>query len=105
MRFNVLALLVASCLYVAMAQVSYEDCCLKYDKKLNGRTQRMAVHYRVQQADGGCNIPAVIFTMKKGRLICSDPKEPWVLRLMRAIDKRTARNGKTKHGRHVPKRG
>merc|ERR1711915_407833 len=37
--------------------------------------------------DGGCNIPAVIFPMRKGRVLCTDPREKWVKDLMSRIDK------------------
>ncbi|XP_018533420.1 C-C motif chemokine 25 [Lates calcarifer] len=87
MRFNVLFLLLSlSFLCLALAQVSYDDCCLKYVKNLNHRIQRHAVKYRRQETDGGCNIPAIIFTMKRGRLFCTDPKQGWVIDLMRKID-------------------
>ncbi|XP_069014159.1 C-C motif chemokine 20 [Embiotoca jacksoni] len=89
MRFNTLFfLLTLSCLCLALAQVSYDDCCLKYVRELNHKTQRHAVKYRLQKADGGCNIPAVIFTMKRGRRFCTDPREQWVEELMMKIDRK-----------------
>ncbi|XP_054620638.1 C-C motif chemokine 20 [Dunckerocampus dactyliophorus] len=81
-------LLVLSCLCLAMAQVSYDDCCLSYVKKLDKKTQQRAVKYRIQETDGGCNIRAVIFTMRKGRVYCTDPRQTWVKELMDAIDKK-----------------
>nr|QLA10420.1 C-C motif chemokine 25 [Lateolabrax japonicus] len=87
MRFNTLfCLLIVSFLYFALAHVTYDDCCLKYVKKMNHRTQKHAVQYRWQVPDGGCNIPAVIFTMRKGRVLCADPTEKWVAELMKKID-------------------
>ncbi|KAM4604735.1 C-C motif chemokine 25 [Polymixia lowei] len=100
MRFNVLPfLLILACLYVTWAQVSYEDCCLKYVKGLTRGTQKMVVKYRWQETDGGCNIPAIVFTMKRGRLFCANPKENWVRNLMHKIDRK---HHKKQHG---PKRG
>ncbi|XP_053293517.1 C-C motif chemokine 21b [Pleuronectes platessa] len=91
MRFYVMILLLGlSCVCLTLAQVSYEDCCLRYVKSIS---QRHAVGYRVQEQDGGCNIPAVIFIMKRGRVFCTNPKDPWVQTLMDKIDQR-GRNAK-----------
>ncbi|XP_074545553.1 C-C motif chemokine 5 [Halichoeres trimaculatus] len=106
MRFTtVLFLLIGSCLCLALAQVSYEDCCLKYVKKLSQATQRRAVKYRLQVPDGGCNLAAVIFTMRKGREFCADPREKWVADLMGRIDVGKPLKLKSKFGRHHPRRG
>ncbi|XP_059201286.1 C-C motif chemokine 21a [Centropristis striata] len=94
MRFNtVFFLLILSCFCLALAQTSYDDCCLKYVKKLGRNVQRHAAEYRWQVPDGGCNIPAVIFTMRRGREFCTDPREKWVAELMKKID------GKGKKGK------
>nr|XP_061795021.1 C-C motif chemokine 25-like [Nerophis lumbriciformis] len=95
MRFNTpLILLVLSCLGLAMAQVSYDDCCLTYVKELSKRLQERAVKYRIQETDGGCNIRAVIFTMRKGRVYCSDPQDLWVKELMVSIDEKAIKHSK-----------
>ncbi|XP_077377454.1 monocyte chemotactic protein 1B [Festucalex cinctus] len=95
MRFDTpLILLALSCLSLAMAQVSYDDCCLTYVKELNKRTQERAVKYRIQETDGGCNIRAVIFTMRKGRVYCCDPQDAWVQELMTSIDKKAVKHVK-----------
>ncbi|KAL3055464.1 hypothetical protein OYC64_018191 [Pagothenia borchgrevinki] len=88
MRFNTLILLSLTCVCLALAQTTYDDCCLKYVKQLGRSTQRHAVAYRLQVPDGGCNIPAVIFTMKRGREFCANPKEKWVPVLKKKIDRR-----------------
>ncbi|XP_028988838.1 C-C motif chemokine 20 isoform X2 [Betta splendens] len=88
MRFiTLLFLLSLTCLYLALAQVSYEDCCLKYVKE-NPYHKRHAVTYRYQETDGGCNIPAIIFVMRKGRLVCANPREAWVVQLKSKLDRR-----------------
>uniref|UniRef100_A0A3B3XPN0 Chemokine interleukin-8-like domain-containing protein n=1 Tax=Poecilia mexicana TaxID=48701 RepID=A0A3B3XPN0_9TELE len=95
MRFNTLSfLLILSCFCFAWAQVSYEDCCLKYVKNLANNVQKHAVNYRRQRTDGGCNIPAVIFIMKRGRKFCTDPNEKWVKELVLKIDEKNEKNEK-----------
>ncbi|XP_037132971.1 C-C motif chemokine 8 [Syngnathus acus] len=102
MRFNTpLILLVLSCLSLAMAQVSYDDCCLMYVKELGKKTQERAVKYRIQETDGGCNIRAVIFTMRKGRVYCCDPQEMWVQELMASIDKKAVKHVKRTGQKHI----
>lgn len=97
MRFNTLFfLLILSGLCLALAQVSYDDCCLKYVSSLTKGTQKHALQYREQKADGGCNIPAIIFKMRKGRMICANPKATWVIELMKRID------NKKPHNKHHP---
>ncbi|XP_008332797.1 C-C motif chemokine 20 [Cynoglossus semilaevis] len=89
MRFNALFLLLSlSCLCLALAQVSYDNCCLTYVKKMNHNIQKHAVKYREQVLDGGCNIPAIIFTLRRGRVFCTDPRDNWVQRLMVKIDRK-----------------
>ncbi|XP_041805595.1 C-C motif chemokine 20 [Chelmon rostratus] len=107
MRFNTLFfLLIVSCLGLALALGNYEDCCFKYMKTMNSRTQKHAVDYRWQVIDGGCNIAAVIFRMRKGRELCTDPTERWVRDLMDTIDgkKAKAKQPRKLHSRH-PHRG
>uniref|UniRef100_A0A3P9P7D9 Chemokine (C-C motif) ligand 25a n=1 Tax=Poecilia reticulata TaxID=8081 RepID=A0A3P9P7D9_POERE len=95
MRFNTLFfLLILSCLCFTWAQVSYEDCCLKYVKNLANNVQKHAVNYRRQRTDGGCNIPAVIFIMRRGRKFCTDPNEKWVKELVLKIDEKNEKNEK-----------
>ncbi|XP_045908511.1 C-C motif chemokine 25 [Micropterus dolomieu] len=90
MRFNTLFFLViTTCLSLVLAQGSFDDCCLKYVKKMNINSQKHAVSYTLQLTDGSCNIPAVIFTMKRGRVFCADPNEKWVEELVTKIDKKS----------------
>ncbi|XP_046883481.1 C-C motif chemokine 25-like [Hypomesus transpacificus] len=87
MRFSALFfLLILACLYLTLAQGSYEDCCLRYAKSVGKGTRRIVKSYRKQETDGGCNIPAVVFTTKRGRVFCADPNEKWVNDLISKIE-------------------
>ncbi|KAK2822653.1 hypothetical protein Q5P01_022718 [Channa striata] len=104
MGFNTLFVLLSlSCLCLVLAQISYDDCCLKYVRKMTPHTQKHAVSYKYQETDGGCNIPAVIFTMRRGRRFCTDPKDGWVVDLMAKIDGR--KSPKPKKHQHQQSRG
>uniref|UniRef100_A0A3B4ANJ2 Chemokine interleukin-8-like domain-containing protein n=1 Tax=Periophthalmus magnuspinnatus TaxID=409849 RepID=A0A3B4ANJ2_9GOBI len=85
---TVLCLLVVCFVCLSVAQVSYDDCCLKYSKKHSRTIQKHAVRYRMQEVDGGCNLPAVIFTLKRGKVYCVDPAERWVPKLIRSLESR-----------------
>ncbi|KAG5850806.1 hypothetical protein ANANG_G00086340 [Anguilla anguilla] len=89
MRFGVLFLLLA-CLYLSLAQGTYENCCLKRVERARQSTIKRVVHYRVQETDGGCNLPAIVFTMKGGRTFCANPNRKWVQKLKKNIDERKA---------------
>ncbi|XP_036410748.1 C-C motif chemokine 20-like [Megalops cyprinoides] len=92
MRFSALILpLILTCVYLTLAQGSYEDCCLRYVRNVNKRTRQMVISYREQVTDGSCNIPAIVFTLKRGRKFCADPNQKWVKHLMEKIEKRNSR--------------
>lgn len=106
--------------------MSYDDCCLKYVRKVSRSIKIHAVDYRRQEADGGCNINAVMygnkltktrdscldclllvatrnvrlfsllfssFIMRKGHVLCTNPKHGWVIELVKKLDKKKVRDG------------
>ncbi|KAJ8277391.1 hypothetical protein GJAV_G00074650 [Gymnothorax javanicus] len=89
MRFSVLFLfLILACLYLSLAQGTYENCCLTYVGRVKAPIKKRVVNYRMQENDGGCNIPAVVFIMRSGKAFCADPSDFWVKRLIKHIDKK-----------------
>ncbi|CAB1324473.1 unnamed protein product, partial [Coregonus sp. 'balchen'] len=88
MRFQALFfLLLLACMYLSLAQGSYENCCLRHVTGLKKSTKRNVVHYRIQETDGGCNIKAVVFILKKGKTVCANPSHKWVQHLMTVVNK------------------
>ncbi|XP_036377209.1 C-C motif chemokine 25b [Megalops cyprinoides] len=91
MRFSAFfCLLLLACLYLSLAQGSYENCCLRYVDIVKRSTKRNVITYRIQQTDGGCNVPAIVFTLRRGTAFCADPNQRWVKLLMKRVDKRKA---------------
>lgn len=90
MRLSVLFFLVfLGFLSITLAQGSYEDCCLRYVNKVSAYRMKHVVSYRHQVLDGSCNIQAVVFKLKKGRVFCANPRFKWVKILMDKVDKIT----------------
>ncbi|KAM4836619.1 C-C motif chemokine 20 isoform 2-T2 [Thomomys bottae] len=66
-------------------EASNFDCCLQYTKK--ALPSKFIVGFTRQLADEACDINAIIFHMRR-RLVCANPKEPWVKRAMRIVSQR-----------------
>ncbi|TSV94919.1 SEC14-like protein 2 [Bagarius yarrelli] len=96
MTKTVIALLVFIPLLWNTAQVFSniaEDCCLSTSDTVVPR--RIVESYFIQNTDSGCSIPATVFITKKNRKLCSppasDPKHPWVLKLITFLDNRSSK--------------
>ncbi|XP_072524969.1 C-C motif chemokine 25 [Salminus brasiliensis] len=88
MRYSLLLFLVVLGFFsLTFAQGSYEDCCLRYVTSVSQHRIKNVVSYRQQVLDGSCNIRAIVFKMKKGRVFCANPKDKWVKLLIERIDK------------------
>ncbi|KAL6469289.1 hypothetical protein MHYP_G00228130 [Metynnis hypsauchen] len=74
-------LLLLACMCPSLAQGTYENCCLRYGSGIRPSIKKKIVSYRVQQTDGGCNIPAIVFKTKKSKTFCADPSQQWVQEL------------------------
>ncbi|XP_018937753.2 C-C motif chemokine 19-like [Cyprinus carpio] len=97
MKFQILFLfLLLTCMYPSVApgpMSSYENCCLTYavvKKKNIGNIGKQVESYRIQESDGGCNIPAVVFTMKNSKTICAEPNQTWVNKVIQKLNKKKA---------------
>ncbi|XP_061099257.1 C-C motif chemokine 21b-like [Conger conger] len=91
-------LLLLACVCLTLAQGSYEDCCLKYVRTVPKKIRHLVVAYRHQETDGDCNIPAIVFILRKGRVFCADPSQGWAQHLINRIDSR-------KHHKRPKRRG
>uniref|UniRef100_A0A8C5EFP2 C-C motif chemokine 25-like n=2 Tax=Gouania willdenowi TaxID=441366 RepID=A0A8C5EFP2_GOUWI len=95
MKFQaVVFILFFTCMYVSLAQGSYGNCCLSHVVSIPIQAKRNIVNYTIQEADGDCNIRAVVFYMKKRRFqkkqrtVCANENDPWVQVAMRRVDRR-----------------
>ncbi|XP_062868981.1 C-C motif chemokine 25b [Trichomycterus rosablanca] len=87
-------LLLLACMYPSLAQGSYENCCLKHSKG-EPRIKKNIMSYRIQETDGSCNIPAIIFRMRKASVtFCADPNKQWVKDLIKSRKQEGNLNGK-----------
>uniref|UniRef100_K7E087 C-C motif chemokine ligand 25 n=1 Tax=Monodelphis domestica TaxID=13616 RepID=K7E087_MONDO len=81
-----------TCLLVALtpavsSQGTYEDCCLKYIKYKKQAFLRYIKTYIIQEVNGSCNRPAIIFVLPRNKFICGNPNDKWVKDKMRDLDR------------------
>nr|XP_048285027.1 C-C motif chemokine 25 isoform X1 [Myodes glareolus] len=64
------------------AQGAFEDCCLGYQSNLKWSILKRAKCYRKQEVSGSCNLPAVIFYFRQKGLVCANPEDKDVKRIL-----------------------
>ncbi|KAI5767011.1 CCL19 [Gulo gulo luscus] len=71
-----------------------EDCCLSVTQRpIPGNIIRA---FRYLLIKDGCRVPAVVFTTLRGHQLCAPPDQPWVDRIIRRLQKNSAKN--KRHG-------
>ncbi|XP_027971035.1 C-C motif chemokine 19 [Eumetopias jubatus] len=71
-----------------------EDCCLSVTQRpIPGNIIRAFRHLLIKD---GCRVPAVVFTTLRGHQLCAPPDQPWVDRIIRRLQKNSAKN--KRHG-------
>ncbi|KAK1157033.1 C-C motif chemokine 25-like [Acipenser oxyrinchus oxyrinchus] len=87
MKFRALfVFLLLACFCLSLAQGSYENCCLSYVNSVKPSVKKAVRSYRTQETDGGCNIQAIVFKLRKGKVFCANPEISWVRTLMKKLD-------------------
>ncbi|XP_077618048.1 C-C motif chemokine 19 isoform X1 [Crocuta crocuta] len=67
-----------------------EDCCLSVTQRpIPGNIVRA---FRYLLIKDGCRLPAVVFTTLRGHQLCAPPDQPWVDRIIRRLQRNTAKN-------------
>uniref|UniRef100_M3XZH0 C-C motif chemokine n=1 Tax=Mustela putorius furo TaxID=9669 RepID=M3XZH0_MUSPF len=66
-----------------------EDCCLSVTQRpIPGNIIRA---FRYLLIKDGCRVPAVVFTTLRGHQLCAPPDQPWVDRIIRRLQKNSAK--------------
>ncbi|XP_008561328.1 PREDICTED: C-C motif chemokine 19 [Galeopterus variegatus] len=67
-----------------------EDCCLSVTQRPIPRN--IVRDFRYLLIKDGCRVPAVVFTTLRGRQLCAPPDQPWVDRIIRRLQKTSAKS-------------
>ncbi|XP_032250848.1 C-C motif chemokine 25 [Phoca vitulina] len=82
------------------AQGVFEDCCLAYHSRVRPGFLRHAQSYRRQEVSGSCNLPAVIFFFPRNKILCANPRDSWVPKMVDLLDAGNKTLSK-RHWRHL----
>ncbi|XP_004412203.1 PREDICTED: C-C motif chemokine 25 [Odobenus rosmarus divergens] len=82
------------------AQGVSEDCCLAYHSRVQPGFLRHARGYRRQEVSGSCNLPAVIFFFRRNKILCANPRDSWVPKMVDFLDAGNKTLSK-RHWRHL----
>ncbi|XP_027442157.1 C-C motif chemokine 25 isoform X3 [Zalophus californianus] len=77
-----------------------EDCCLAYNSRVRPGFLRHARGYRRQEVSGSCNLPAVIFFFPRNKILCANPRDSWVPKMVDFLDAGNKTLSK-RHWRHL----
>ncbi|MGH0163549.1 UNVERIFIED_CONTAM: hypothetical protein FKN15_045985 [Acipenser sinensis] len=83
------ALLLTLNMFSEQVSAQYQDCCMSYSKKL--LPCRGIRGYSIQSVKDLCNIEAVIFHTIRGKNICADPAQKWVMDRISCLKNRVKR--------------
>ncbi|XP_028650753.1 C-C motif chemokine 20-like [Erpetoichthys calabaricus] len=75
------------------------DCCSRYSK--TELPCGLIKGYEMQSSIDACDINAVIFHTKRGRKICANPKDGWVLKRIQCVGEKVKRMSASK--KNLPK--
>ncbi|XP_004473707.1 C-C motif chemokine 19 [Dasypus novemcinctus] len=67
-----------------------EDCCLTVTKRPIPGSIVRSFHYLLLK--DGCRVSAVVFTTLRGHQICAPLDRPWALRIIRRLEKASAKS-------------
>ncbi|KAK7799495.1 hypothetical protein U0070_022619 [Myodes glareolus] len=83
---------------------AFEDCCLGYQSNLKWSILKRAKCYRKQEVSGSCNLPAVIFYFRQKGLVCANPEDKDVKRILLPRNKPAGSPRKCTPGSHTERK-
>ncbi|XP_072220032.1 C-C motif chemokine 20 [Leuresthes tenuis] len=58
-------------------------CCTDYYK--DPIAVKYMRHFKFQNGTDYCNIKAIIFKLRKGKIVCANPDQPWVKKAIETV--------------------